>query len=159
MIYLDNGATSRYKPQSVEKAMVHALRTCANPGRGGYAAADRAARVVYDCRCIAGKLFDCPPEQIIFTKNCTEALNIAIRTLIKPGSKVVISGFEHNAVTRPLYALGAKITIAGRRLFDPEDTIKSFENAIKNGVDTAVFTHCSNVFGYILPVKEIARIS
>lgn len=158
MIYLDNGATSYNKPTSVEKAMVRALRTCANPGRGGYAAADRASRVVYDCRCAAGELFDCPPEQIIFTKNCTEGLNIAIRTLIKPGSKVVISGFEHNAVTRPLYALNAKMIIAGRRLFDPEDTVKSFENAIKKGVDAAVFTHCSNVFGYVLPVEKIAEI-
>jgi len=158
MIYLDNGATSYYKPASVERAMVRALRTCANPGRGGYAAADRAARVVYDCRCVAGELFDCPPEQIIFTKNCTEGLNIAIRTLIKPGSRVVISGFEHNAVTRPLYAINAKITVAGRHLFDPEDMVRSFENAVKNGTDAAVFTHCSNVFGYILPVKEIGKI-
>jgi cysteine desulfurase family protein len=158
MIYLDNGATSYYKPASVEKAMVRALRTCANPGRGGYAASDRASRVVYDCRCAAGELFDCPPEQIIFTKNCTEGLNIAIRTLIKPGSKVVISGFEHNAVTRPLYALGTKMIVAGRRLFDPEDTVNAFENTIKSGVNAAVFTHCSNVFGYILPVKEIAKI-
>ena len=158
MIYLDNGATSYYKPASVEKAMVRALRTCANPGRGGYAAADRASRVVYDCRCAAGELFDCPPEQIIFTKNCTESLNIAIRALIKPRSRVVISGFEHNAVTRPLYALGAKMIVAGRRLFDPEDSVNAFENAIKNGADAAVFTHCSNVFGYILPVEIIARI-
>ncbi len=158
MIYLDNGATSYYKPASVEKAMIRALRTCANPGRGGYAATDRASRVVYDCRCMAGEMFDCPPEQIVFTKNCTEGLNIAIRTLVKPGSRMVISGFEHNAVVRPLYALGAKISVAGRQLFNQEDTIKSFEETIKKGVDAAVFTHCSNVFGYILPIEDIAKI-
>ena len=158
MIYLDNGATSYWKPAAVERAMVSALRTCANPGRGGYGAADRAARTVYDCRAVAGSLFDCQPEQIIFTKNCTEGLNIAIRSLVKPGAKVVISGFEHNAVTRPLYALGAKISIAGRKLFDPEDTIESFQLALRNGVDAAIFTHCSNVFGYILPVEELANL-
>ncbi len=158
MIYLDNGATSFYKPASVERAMMRALRTCANPGRGGYAAAERAAREVYSCRCIASEMFDCQPEQVIFTKNCTEGLNVAIRTLVKPGAKVVISGFEHNAVTRPLYALGAKISIAGRKLFDQENTIRDFEIALKNGVDVAVFTHCSNVFGYVLPVEEIAKL-
>lgn len=158
MIYLDDGATSFYKPASVENAMIRALRTCANPGRGGYPAADRAARTVFDCRCLAGEMFDCSPEQVVFTKNCTEALNMAIRTLVQPGDRVVISGFEHNAVTRPLYALGARISIAGRKLFDQEDTLCAFENAIKTGADAAVFTHCSNVFGYILPVYEMAKI-
>ncbi len=158
MIYLDNGATSFYKPICVERAMLRALRTCANPGRGGYGAAERAGKVVYDCRVRAGRLFDCQPEQVVITKNCTEGLNIAIRTLVRPGSRVVISGFEHNAVTRPLYALGAKISVAGRRLFDPEDTVNAFEIAIKNGAEAVIITHCSNVFGYILPVAEIAKI-
>lgn len=158
MIYLDNGATSFYKPASVEKAMIRAMKTCANPGRGGYATADRAAREVYNCRSVAAKMFDCQPDQVVFTKNCTEGLNIAIRTLVKPGDRVVISGFEHNAVTRPLYAIGAKISIAGRCLFAPDDTIHNFEQAFKKGADAAVFTHCSNVFGYILPVREIASL-
>ncbi len=158
MIYLDDGATSFYKPDCVERAMIRALRTCANPGRGGYPAADRAARTVFDCRCIAGEMFDCTPEQVVFTKNCTEALNMAIRTLVSPGDRVVISGFEHNAVTRPLYALNAKISIAGRKMFDPEDTLRSFDKAINGGAKAAVFTHCSNVFGYILPVYEMAEI-
>ena len=158
MIYLDDGATSFYKPVSVEKAMIRALRTCANPGRGGYPAADRAARTVFNCRCLAAEMFDCAPEQVVFTKNCTEALNMAIETLVSPGDKVIISGFEHNAVTRPLYALHAKISIAGRKLFDPADTLLAFENAIKDGAKAAVFTHCSNVFGYILPVYEMAKI-
>ena len=157
MIYLDDGATSFYKPPAVEKAMIHALRTCANPGRGGYLAADYAARTVFDCRCMAAEIFDCEPEQVIFTKNCTEALNLAIRTVVSPGDRVVVSGFEHNAVTRPLWALDAKITIAGRKLFDQEDTLYAFEKALSNGMDAAVFTHCSNVFGYVLPVYEIGR--
>ena len=102
MIYLDNGATSFHKPQAVKQAMIRALNTCANPGRGGYRASMEATRQVYTCREIASRLFTCQPEQVVFTSNCTHGLNIAIRTLVKPGSRVVISGFEHNAVTRPL---------------------------------------------------------
>lgn len=158
MIYLDNGATSLHKPASVERAMLQALRSLANPGRGGYAAADRAAREVYGCRSVAAKMFECEPEQVVFTKNCTEGLNIAIRSLVKPGDRVVVSGFEHNAVMRPLYALGAKISVVGRRLFDPEDTLCAFEKALKSGADTAVITHCSNVFGYVLPIAEIGKL-
>ena len=158
MIYLDNGATSFHKPDSVHRAVSTALRRCANPGRGGYAAAKCAAETVYRCRESAAKLFDCTEEQVVFTSNCTHGLNIAIRSLAKPGSRVVVSGFEHNAVVRPLHLLGAQITVAGRRLFDWEDTLESFENALKKGADAAVFTHVSNVFGYILPVGELARL-
>ena len=158
MIYLDHGATSFNKPESVHKAVAHALRSCANPGRGGYGAAMAAAETVYRCRESAAKLFDCTEEQVVFTANCTHGLNIAIRTLVKPGSRVVISGFEHNAVLRPLHLLGAKITVAGRKLFDWQDTLESFEKALKNGADAAVFTHVSNVFGYILPVEEMAAL-
>jgi len=158
VIYLDNGATSFHKPPQVRKAVLEAMGHCANPGRGGYGAAIEAARRVYRCRELAGKLFDCKPEQVVFTGNCTHGLNIAIRTLVKPGSRVVISGFEHNAVTRPLHALGARVAVAGRRLFDPGDTLDAFENALRGGADAAVFTHVSNVFGYILPVEEISRL-
>ena len=90
------------------------------------------------------------------TANCTHGLNIAINTLVKPGSRVVISGFEHNAVTRPLHARKAQIAVAGRKLFCWEDTLESFENSLKKGADAVVFTHVSNVFGYILPVYELA---
>lgn len=157
MIYLDYGATSFHKPRQVIRAVEAALRTCASPGRGGYGPAMRAAETVYDCREEAGKLFDCRPEQVVLTTSCTHGLNIAIRSLVKPGGRVVISGFEHNAVTRPLHALGAKITVAGRKLFDWEDTLEQFERALKQA-DAAVFTHVSNVFGYILPVEELARM-
>lgn len=158
MIYLDNGATSFHKPQSVSKAVARAMAVCANPGRGGYPAAMEAARTVFRCRELAGELFDCPPEQVVFTSNCTHGLNIAIRSLVKPGSRVVVSGFEHNAVTRPLHALGAQVTVAGRRLFDWEDTLADFEAALASGVDAAVFTHVSNVFGYILPVEQMCGL-
>ena len=158
MIYLDNGATSFHKPPQVMQAVYRALGTCANPGRGGYGAAMEAGRVVYQGREEASALFGCLPEQVVFTGNCTQGLNMAIRTLVKPGSKVLISGFEHNAVTRPLHLLGADVRVAGRKLFDPDDTLEAFDRELRKGVDAAVFTHVSNVFGYILPVAQMARL-
>ena len=158
MIYLDNGATSFRKPATVSAAMKKAMETCANPGRGGYPAALEAAATVLKCRERAAKMFQCNPEQVVFTANCTHGLNMAIRTVVKPGGRVVISGFEHNAVTRPLYALGAETIVAGRRLFDWEDTLDRFEDALRKGVSAAVFTHVSNVFGYILPVEQMAAL-
>ena len=158
MIYLDSGATSFPKPPAVRRAMLQALKICANPGRGGYAASMAAAGEVYRCREAAGALFDCEPERVVFTSNCTHGLNIAIRSLLKPSSRVVISGFEHNAVTRPLHALDAKIRVAGRRLFDWDDTLEEFDWALRQGADAAVFTHVSNVFGYILPVCQMAAM-
>ena len=158
MIYLDNGATSLHKPPAVARAMADAMNRCANPGRGGYGAAMEAARAVYHCRETAAHLFGCEPEQVVFTANGTHGLNIAIRSLVKPGDRVVITGFEHNAVTRPLQLLGATVTVAGRRLFDRADTLRKWEAALKQGQDAAVFTHVSNVFGYILPVQEMAAL-
>lgn len=158
MIYLDNGATSFHKPPEVSRAVHRALTSCANPGRGGYGAAMEAANQVYRTREAAGRLFRCSPEQVVFTSNCTHGLNIAIRSLVQPGDRVVISGFEHNAVTRPLHALGAQTVVAGRKLFDWEDTLTAFEDALKKKPKAAVFTHVSNVFGYILPAAEMAML-
>lgn len=158
MIYLDNGATSFHKPPGVKQAMIRALERCANPGRGGHRAAMEAARVVYDCREAAGRLFHCEPEQVVVTFNCTHGLNMAIRTLIRPGETVVVSGFEHNAVMRPLYALDAKVTVAGRRLFRWDDTLEQWEKALKQKPKAAVLTHVSNVFGYILPLAEMGAL-
>lgn len=158
MIYLDNGATSFHKPAAVRQAVLQAMEQCANPGRGGYPAAMAASEAVYRCRETAAELFDCEPEQVVFTANCTHGLNIAIQDLVKPGGKVVISGFEHNAVTRPLHMLGSKVKIAGRKLFDWENTLEEFEAALRSGADAAVFTHVSNVFGYILPIEEMAQL-
>ena len=158
MIYLDNGATSFHKPASVRNAVICALENCANPGRGGYTASMTAAKTVLNCREQAAAMFSCQPEQVVLTHNCTHGLNIAIETLVKRGKRVVISGFEHNAVTRPLHHRGAVVTVAGRKLFDWEDTLSRFEDALKQGQDAAVFTHVSNVFGYILPVEEMAKL-
>ena len=156
MIYLDHGATSFPKPAQVCRAVGEAMAACANPGRGSHAAAREGARVLYECREAAGELFRVDPEQVVLTMSCTHGLNMAIRTLLPPGGRVVISGFEHNAVTRPIHALRAWVTVAGRRLFDPDDTLRAFRSALDRGADCAVFTGVSNVFGYILPVQELA---
>lgn len=158
MIYLDSAATSLIRPQSVEFAMLDALRTMASPGRGSHKAAMRAAETVFNCRCRAAELFKVDePEKIIFTFNATHALNIAINSMVKPGSNVLVSGFEHNSVTRPLAAAGAVIDVAGRKLFDREDTLKEFKQKADRA-DVVVCTHVSNAFGYILPIYEIAEI-
>ena len=158
MIYLDNGATSFRKPRQVKAAVLDAMERCANPGRGGYPASLEASRRVYTCREEASKLFHCRPEQVVFTGSCTQGLNTAIRSMVKPGDPVAVSGFEHNAVTRPLTALGAEIQITGRKLFDREDTLNGFRRALDSGIRAVVVTHVSNVFGYILPVPEIAAL-
>ena len=156
MIYLDHGATSFPKPPAVIRAVGEAMELCANPGRGSHPPARAGAEVLYRCREAAGELFSIAPENVVLTGSCTQGLNMAIRTLVRPGDRVVISGFEHNAVTRPLRGLRARVTVAGRRLFDWEDTLRSFRRALDRGVKCAVFTHVSNVFGYILPVREMA---
>ena len=88
MIYLDNGATSFFKPECVKRGMCWALDRCANPGRGGYQAAMEATRQVFACRERASRMFGCEPQQVVFTNNCTHGLNIAIHTLVKPGSRL-----------------------------------------------------------------------
>ena len=158
MIYLDHGATSFHKPRAVQEAVNRALQTCGNPGRGGHRAAMAASGTVYNCRELAARMFHCMPEQVAFTGSCTHGLNVAINTLVKAGDPVVISGFEHNAVSRPLYGLGAQVQIAGRELFNPVDTLEQWEKALKTGPRAAIFTHVSNVFGYILPVEEMASL-
>lgn len=158
MIYLDHGATSFPKPPEVTQAVLKAMKTCANPGRGGYPAAAVAEEAVFHCREVAAALFRCSPEQVVMTANCTQGLNMAIRSLFQKGDRVVISGFEHNAVTRTLHGLGIRPVIAGRKLFDWDDTLDAFEKALDSGAAGAVFTHVSNVFGYILPVHQMAAL-
>ena len=158
MIYLDSAATSLLKPIAVEQAMLRALRTMASPGRGSHAPAMLAAETVLDCREAAAELFRVPdPERVVFTMNATHALNIAIRSLVRPGDAVVVSGFEHNAVTRPLHALGAELRVAGRRLFDRAALLADFERLLP-GAAAAVCTQVSNVFGFVLPIGEISEL-
>ena len=158
MIYLDSAATTFQKPLSVSYAMQRAMRTMSSPGRGGYAAA-RAAETAFRCRSLAAELFGVPsPEQVVFTSNATHALNIAIRSLVPEGGRVAVSGYEHNAVTRPLHALGARIKVAASPLFDRAALLRAFENSISPELDAVVCTHVSNVFGFVLPIEEIAAL-
>ncbi len=158
MIYLDNAATSFLKPPSVGRAVQRAMLHASSPGRGAHRTALAAADLVYECREAAAELFHVgDPSRVVFTLNATHALNIAVRTLVHPGSRVLISGYEHNAVRRPLIAAGAELRVFGRRLFDPEAALGEFRAQL-TGMDAVVCTHVSNVFGYILPIEEIAAL-
>ena len=162
MIYLDNAATTMRKPSGVTRAVRDASRDFGGPGRGSHAAAMRAADAMYACREAACELFGIQtPESVILTMNATHALNIAIKSLARPGKKVLVSGFEHNAVMRPLRALeakGVKHETLDTPLFDPGKTYTAFENALTGDVCLVVCTHVSNVFGYILPIEKIAGL-
>lgn len=158
MIYLDNAATTVQKPDSVYQAVDYAMRNYASVGRSGHKSAQLAAEHVYRCRILAGQMFDADPEQVVFTGNATHGLNIAIHSMIKPGDRVVISGFEHNAVLRPLHYAGANIVIAGRKLFDQANALEDFDRYITPDTKAVICTHVSNVFGYILPIEQIAQI-
>ena len=159
MIYLDSAATTFQKPPAVEAAMVGALRTMSSPGRGGYPAAMAAADAAFDCRSELAELYGLNnPEQVVFTMNATHALNLAIKTLVPPGGRVVISGYEHNAVTRPLAALGATVMVADAPLFRPEAVVESFARLVDDNVDAVICSHVSNVFGFIQPVEAVAGL-
>lgn len=160
MIYLDSAATTLQKPPAVARAAAQAINHLASPGRGGHKPAMAASETAFACREEAAALFHVPsPEQVVFTFNTTHALNIAIKTLVKPGSRVVISGYEHNAVTRPLYAIPkVELRVAEAPLFDQNAMTEAFRQALDQGADVAVCTHVSNVFGFVLPLEEIAAL-
>ncbi len=160
MIYLDSAATTLQKPPSVARATAHAIDHLASPGRGGHRPAMAAADTAFACREEAAALFHVPSvDQVVFTFNATHGLNIAIKTLVHPGDRVVISGYEHNAVTRPLHAIPeVEILVARSPLFDRQGMIDSFRRCLDQGADAAICTHVSNVFGFILPIQEIAEL-
>ena len=157
MIYLDSAATTLQKPAAVATASAWAVNHLASPGRGGHKPAMAAADKAFACRAAASRLFHVDdPERVVFTFNATHGLNIAIKTLARPGSRVVVSGYEHNAVTRPLSALDVSLRVARGALFDQGASLEAFRRELDRGADLAVCTHVSNVFGFILPIGEIA---
>lgn len=160
MIYFDAGATTLQKPDAVRRAMYQAVNTLSSPGRGSYPATRRAEETDLRCRMAAAELFHMDdPAQVVFTSCATHGLNIAIRTLVKPGSRVVISGYEHNAVTRPLHAIpNVEIVVADGPLFDTAAMLEQFRQALDRPADAVICTHVSNVFGYALPVEDIAAL-
>lgn len=164
MIYLDNAATSFPKPACVVQEMDRCMNEyCANPGRGGHALSVKAGLAVTQVRETVCRLFNIPdPMNLAFTKNATEALNIAIKGSITPGCHVITSAMEHNSVTRPLKTLerdvGISVTaVAGNGLgeIDPEDIRKG----IRRDTKLIICTLSSNVNGVIMPVAEIGRIA
>lgn len=159
MIYFDSAATTFQKPREVEVAMVKALRTMSSPGRGGYGAAMRAADTVFACREALAKLFHVPaPEQVVLTTSATHGLNIAIRSLVPPGGRVVVSAYEHNAVTRPLWALRAEMQVAEAPLFQPELALAAFDRLITPETDAVICCHVSNAFGFVQPLEDVAAL-
>lgn len=160
MIYLDAAATTFQKPRAVARAVNHAFYTMTTPGRGSYRGAALAAETVFQCRSEAAALFHVPSEEnVIFTSNATHALNIAIKSLVQPGDTVVVSGYEHNAVMRPLYGLGiVRIKVASAPPFDREAILHSFSRLVTGSVKAVICTHVSNVCGFILPIEQIADL-
>ena len=159
MIYFDSAATTLQKPPSVSRAVARAMTQLASFGRGSSRASSAAAELLYSCREEAAALFGVSePERVAFTFNATHSLNIAIKSLIKSRSRVLISGYEHNAVTRPLAAIaGVQLRVVDTPLFQPEAFLLQVEKELRAGVDAMVCSHISNVFGYILPIEEIAK--
>ncbi len=160
MIYFDSAATTMQKPESVVDAVTSAMGTMASVGRGNSSASQTASELMLCCREEAGELFGVSdPERVIFTFNATHALNIAIHSLVKSGQKILISGYEHNAVTRPLASIpNLEIKVIDTPLFRNDLFLSVLEKQLKMGADVMVCTHVSNVFGYILPIKEVAKL-
>ena len=160
MIYLDSAATTLQKPAAVARASASAMSHMASPGRGGHQPAMLAADMTFACRQAAADLFHVSePDNVVFTMNATHGLNIAIKSIVKPGDTVLISGYEHNAVTRPLAAIpDLKVKVAASRLFDPVGILRQFRELLTQEVSCVICNHVSNVFGYVLPVAEISDL-
>lgn len=160
-IYLDNAASSCPKPEEVMGAMDRCLREfCANPGRGAHKKAVAAARMIFQARESAAAFLGISDSaNLIFTQNATDALNIAMYGLLEPGDHVVTTAVEHNAVIRPLMALGSAgvevdlVRAGSDGIVEPDEIIK----ALKADTKLVVMGHGSNVTGAIQPVEELAR--
>lgn len=164
MIYLDNGATTYPKPPQVRAALSEAMtRFGANPGRAGHNMAMQTAESVFHVRESAAELFHAPgPENVVFTLNCTEAVNFVLKGLLRPGDHAVVSCLEHNAVFRPLWSLaklGISYTVA--RVFPGDDdrTVASFASCMKTNTRLIACIHASNVWGIRLPAERLAQLA
>ncbi len=160
MIYLDNAATALRKPPQVGIAVKYAVSHYSSPGRGGYSTSAAAGDVAYQCRKLACELFEVEePEQVIFTSDATHGLNIAIRSLVKPEGRVLISGYEHNAVTRTLESIpDVTATVLAGKLFEPKEMLRMLAENLDESYDAVILCYVSNVFGYVLPIGEMAAL-
>lgn len=163
-VYFDNAATTWPKPVQVREAVNRALTIYgANPGRSGYQMSLSTSGKIYRCRELAAEFFNLKdPSKVVFVQNCTMALNIVIKGLLKYGGRVVVSDLEHNAVMRPLYAISQKYPIYDVATVYPGDTkrtLESFEKCIRPDTRAIICLHSSNVFGICLPVREIGKLA
>ena len=163
MIYLDNAATTQKKPPQVLAAVLEAMENMGNSSRGTHGGALKSARSVFSTRANLAKLFHAPgPEQVVFTSNATEALNIALRGLFNPGDHVITTALEHNSVLRPLYALEAEGTIQFSVVqADKQGRVdyRDFELLIRPDTRAIVCTHASNLTGNALDLMRIGEIA
>jgi cysteine desulfurase family protein len=162
MVYLDNAATTYPKPVSVIAAASKSLTAYGgNPGRSGHKLSIETAQAVFNARAKCAEFFGAEPENAIFTLNCTHALNLAIKGIVKKGAHLIISDLEHNAVYRPVHASskenGITYTKAVTSLNDDE-TVHNFEKAINVRTAAIICMAASNVTGKILPYKRIAAL-
>lgn len=159
MIYFDSSATSLVKPIEVKTAVRDAINFyTANPGRSGHRLSIKVAEKIYNVREKVKSFMSAQNYDVIFTKNCTEAINLAIRGLLKSGDHVISTKYEHNSVLRTLEymrSLGVEITI----VYDDMDTLAvGIEKAIKSNTKLIITTHVSNVTGDVCDVMEIKKI-
>ena len=162
MIYFDNAATGGNKPRRVIDAAENAIRYLSvNAGHSGHKRAILAEEYVYKTRKLLQNFFNAEKcERIVFTKNCTEALNIAIFGCVKPDTNVVVSVYEHNSVLRPLYKLRNenKITLtvvkprSGTVLYD------DIADAITENTSLVILNGASNVTGEICDYESIGGL-
>lgn len=159
--YLDNAATSFPKPEAVYAATdAYARRLGAAAGRGSYGSAVESAEIVRRCRLNLARLFNAEgPDRFAFTHNGTDALNLALHGLLRPGDHVVTTEAEHNSVLRPLRTLadaGVAVTVVPcdcQGFVSPND----IRGALQSETRLVAMTHASNVIGAIQPVDEIAE--
>ena len=163
MIYLDNAATSFPKPQKVYEEVLNCMKNyCANPGRGSHNMAIKSALKIIECRDLIGSLFNIKnPLNIAFTSNATEALNIAIKGVLKKGDHVISTTIEHNSVLRPLNTMakrGIDVTLVQcdkGGFINPTD----IKDEIKLNTKAIIINHASNVLGSIQDIRTIGEIS
>ena len=159
MIYLDNAATSLIKPKFVKSAVINAMeKLCANPGRSGHKLSQDVAQVVFDTREKIKEFFNAKTHNVIFTKNCSEALNLSILGNLKNGDHVITTCYEHNSVLRTLEHLkskGVEVTILD---CDLADFSSEFESRIKANTKMIITNGVSNVTGEICNVKQVGKI-
>ncbi len=164
MIYLDNSATSYPKPKCVIDSIYSAMSQYgANNGRGAYDMALNTSEQIYLCRKKIANFFGLKnPENVVFTYNCTTALNMVIKGIAKKEGHLIISDLEHNAVLRPVEALkqlGTCDYSIAKVKYDLFDTVKNFEKCIKKNTIAIICTGASNVFGIIPPYEMLSSLA